>query len=360
MCSLDNLASQSHWALGFYHQSLQMRPCAFEASWLGCRMCNLQGRGRRFELRPGWSCCDVELQGKALCPHMHSLDPGVGGYLVGQWSLVCLNNFCELEMAAGLYASWGVGMVYEWTGPVTRGWSVWKSGGGGNCTLCKIPGYKLPPIGVVRCCGHWLWPQCWHSQTSPAQDPEFAQFPPSLLIFQGTSSHQMAVTSWPHDLSGKLTAWAQLYTCTLNSLPFMTAGTSCWFPMTAGTSCRFPPFYQSPSHRMYFLLYDGRHSRTRLKMAERMETQRHLVMWHTPAGNTTIVNRIYAIASLGYLVLWHFATSDSKHQSIWNSRVCIANESKISSKCWYIFTCTPARVPLSHHLSQPRRFSVIR
>ena len=28
-------------------------------------------------------CSDVVLQGKALCPHVHSFDPGVSGYLVG-------------------------------------------------------------------------------------------------------------------------------------------------------------------------------------------------------------------------------------------------------------------------------------
>ena len=35
---------------------------------------------------PGWAelCSDVVLLGKALCPHVHSLDPGVSGYLVGQ------------------------------------------------------------------------------------------------------------------------------------------------------------------------------------------------------------------------------------------------------------------------------------
>ena len=29
-------------------------------------------------------CSDVVLLGKALCPHMYSLDPGGSGYLVGQ------------------------------------------------------------------------------------------------------------------------------------------------------------------------------------------------------------------------------------------------------------------------------------
>ena len=35
---------------------------------------------------PGWAelCSDVAFLGKALCPYVHSLDPGVNGYLVGQ------------------------------------------------------------------------------------------------------------------------------------------------------------------------------------------------------------------------------------------------------------------------------------
>ena len=35
---------------------------------------------------PSWAelCSDIVLLGKAFCPHVHSLDPGVSGYLVGQ------------------------------------------------------------------------------------------------------------------------------------------------------------------------------------------------------------------------------------------------------------------------------------
>ena len=35
---------------------------------------------------PGWAelCLDVMLLGKALCPHVHSVDPGVSGHLLGQ------------------------------------------------------------------------------------------------------------------------------------------------------------------------------------------------------------------------------------------------------------------------------------
>ena len=45
---------------------------------------------------PGWAelCSDVVLLGKALCSHVHSLDSGVSGYLVGQCRLVCLNSYC--------------------------------------------------------------------------------------------------------------------------------------------------------------------------------------------------------------------------------------------------------------------------
>ena len=37
-------------------------------------------------------CAPTLLLGKALCSHMHSLDPGVSGYLVGQWRLPCWNS----------------------------------------------------------------------------------------------------------------------------------------------------------------------------------------------------------------------------------------------------------------------------
>ena len=35
---------------------------------------------------PDWAklCSDVVVLGKALCPHVHSLDPEVSAYLVGQ------------------------------------------------------------------------------------------------------------------------------------------------------------------------------------------------------------------------------------------------------------------------------------
>ena len=91
------------------------------ASWLSGTVRDLQARDRGFDPRLRWICFDVVLLGKALCSHMHSLDPGVSGYLVRQWRLVCLNRSVRRKMAAGLYAPRGVEMAYEWTGPVTRG-----------------------------------------------------------------------------------------------------------------------------------------------------------------------------------------------------------------------------------------------
>ena len=39
-----------------------------------------------------WICSNVVLLGKALCSHVRSLNPGVSGYLAGQWRLLCLNS----------------------------------------------------------------------------------------------------------------------------------------------------------------------------------------------------------------------------------------------------------------------------
>ena len=45
-------------------------------------------------LIPGWAelCFNIVLLGKVLCPHMHSLNPGVRGCLVGQWRLAFGNS----------------------------------------------------------------------------------------------------------------------------------------------------------------------------------------------------------------------------------------------------------------------------
>ena len=79
---------------------MQWCPC-YGASWLSGSMRHVQARDRRFDRRLCWICCDVVLLGKALCSHMHSLDPGVSGYLVGQWRLACLNSSMCRKMAAG-------------------------------------------------------------------------------------------------------------------------------------------------------------------------------------------------------------------------------------------------------------------
>ena len=58
---------------------------------------------------------------KALCPHVHFVDPRVSGYLVRQGGLLCIWRVSSAVIAAGLHAPRGVGMTCEWTGPVTRG-----------------------------------------------------------------------------------------------------------------------------------------------------------------------------------------------------------------------------------------------
>ena len=84
------------------------------ASWLSGSVRDVQARDRGYDTRLHWVCSnDVALLDKALCLYVHSLDPGVSGYLVGQ--------FRAPKMAAPLYAPRGVEMAYERTGPVTRG-----------------------------------------------------------------------------------------------------------------------------------------------------------------------------------------------------------------------------------------------
>ena len=91
-------------------------------------MRDLQARDRRFRSSVGmnllWRCAPRQ----GLYPHVRSLDLGVSG----------------ARGAAGLYASQGLEMTYEWAGPVARGslcesWVRWVS-------LRKIPDYKLPPV----------------------------------------------------------------------------------------------------------------------------------------------------------------------------------------------------------------------
>ena len=91
------------------------------ALWLSGSLRDVQVRDRRFDPQLRWVCSDVVLLGKALCSHVRCLDPGVSGYLVGQWRLVCLNSSVRWKMAARLYAPQGAEMAYEWAGPMTRG-----------------------------------------------------------------------------------------------------------------------------------------------------------------------------------------------------------------------------------------------
>ena len=93
------------------------------ASWLSGTgsMCHSQVRDCRFDHQLGWLCYDAVPLGKAFYPHVHSLNPGVSGYLAGHWRLLCVGIVSSTVMTAGLCAPQGVEMAYEWTGPVTRG-----------------------------------------------------------------------------------------------------------------------------------------------------------------------------------------------------------------------------------------------
>ena len=73
------------------------------ASGVGRRgsVCDLRARGHRFAPRLRRMCSDVVLLGKTRCSHVHSLDPGVSWYLVGQWRLVCLNSSVRRKRQPG-------------------------------------------------------------------------------------------------------------------------------------------------------------------------------------------------------------------------------------------------------------------
>ena len=63
----------------------------------------------------------VVLLAKALCSHVHSLDPLVNVYLVGQRRLVCLNSSVRRKWQPACMLPGGVEMAHERTGPVTKG-----------------------------------------------------------------------------------------------------------------------------------------------------------------------------------------------------------------------------------------------
>ena len=75
--------------------------CICGASWLSGSVRDVQPRDCGFHPRLHWICSDIVLLGKALCSHMHSLDPGESGYLVGQWRLVCLNSSMHQKWPPG-------------------------------------------------------------------------------------------------------------------------------------------------------------------------------------------------------------------------------------------------------------------
>ena len=96
-----------------------------EASWLSGTVRDLQVRGRRFDPQLCWICFDVVLLGKALCSHVHSPDPGVSGYLVGQCEHV---HSPDPGVSGYLVGQWRL---------VSLNSSVrWKSGSWG----CMLPG----------------------------------------------------------------------------------------------------------------------------------------------------------------------------------------------------------------------------
>ena len=84
----------SYWGVG-----VTLTGCG--ASWLSGSVRDLQARDRGFDPRLPWMCFDVVLLGKALCSHVHSLDPGVSGYLVGQWRLVCWDSSVRRNEQSG-------------------------------------------------------------------------------------------------------------------------------------------------------------------------------------------------------------------------------------------------------------------
>ena len=76
-------------------------------STFGGSVRDVQVRDRGFDPQLHWICSNIVLLGKALCSHVHSLDPGASGYLVGQWRLVCLNSSVRRKRAAGAVCSTG-------------------------------------------------------------------------------------------------------------------------------------------------------------------------------------------------------------------------------------------------------------
>ena len=85
--------------------------------------CDFRRRGLQYRSCLPW-CGTVSL-GKTLHLYVNSVDPGVNGYLIGQWLLMCLNSYQNLkkwQQGCMLPMVQGIELQLEWTGPtyITR------------------------------------------------------------------------------------------------------------------------------------------------------------------------------------------------------------------------------------------------
>ena len=103
------IGGKASGCLGPQTESVRFPHSLCEASWLSGSVRDIQVRDRGFDPRLRWICSDFVLLGKALCLHVHSLDPGVSGYLVGQWRLVCLNGSVRRKWQLGCMLPGGRG-----------------------------------------------------------------------------------------------------------------------------------------------------------------------------------------------------------------------------------------------------------
>ena len=94
------------------------------ASWLSGRVHDLQERDRRFQLPPGlnlnllWRCAPRQ----GVYPHVHPLDLGVSGYLVGPRRLVFeISSVRQHLRLPGCMFPGELRWLMNEQGPVTRG-----------------------------------------------------------------------------------------------------------------------------------------------------------------------------------------------------------------------------------------------
>ena len=95
-----------------------------EASWLSDSVRDLQARDRGFDPQLPLGCIMLGRCapiGKVLRPHVHSLDPGVSGYPVGQCRLVSLNSSVRRKWQPGCVLPGELRWIMNERGPVTRG-----------------------------------------------------------------------------------------------------------------------------------------------------------------------------------------------------------------------------------------------